>query len=638
MEQLTSAGAYGWSLGYGSYRIATDGTYVFFACTNVGGTPSQVGNEEIFRVNAANGSAANFSGGTNYLIINTGTAAENICGLCADGTNLWVSNDLTGQVQVYSESTGTQLGSFAITNPQGIATQSGVSGVVWVANGNQVSRYTYPANFSSFTLDTTNSITGLSAPTSLRISGSNLYVIESGLQRVREYSLSNMPPGNAGNYATFGQAAVAGTVTNTGFNGLTGLAVDGSGGVHLGNAGNSRVLHFNAGGTLTRTECESWDPCPAFVSVNGSSTYTVLNGPFEYEVDSQGNQHSGWLGDGTWHLLNHWFDPLFIPAGNPNSLKRTLTVPGVGNCSYFFCLGTNNIAGVSIYKINATGTGFRLAAVVGTQWAGTNNNTLPAVLADWTWSDTSGNGESDFTGTQGVTVGQNQTSPNQLTWLDAGASYLGAGGMYWVDNSGNLYLSYMDKYGTPIDKGAAVKIPLLGFDAQGNPHYDWNYAVVATPPDQTPGGFNASEMVAAPNGDNYLVGDVAGLIPYSAVSVGVNDIRHFDDNGNYLSQLLEPNGLTFTSAYQCDPVAGTGYQFTGLLWGIHVGVWSPDGLLLCHVTAPPLPLGDPYLQVGNGDWYDHGQCMDVYSLTAPRPTRAISIRLMSSGPAWLAIA
>jgi len=611
VEQLTAAGAFGWSLGvaYAS-RIATDGTYVFYSVFNTGG------HEVVYKVSAATGAAVNFSSlGTNAREINPGTSTAHIGGLAADGTHLWVSNDMTNQVLVYDENTGAPLGYFAVTNPQGIATQSGVPGVVWVATGNQINKYTYTGGYV-FTEDTANRITGLNAPTAMRIgqSGTNghLYVIESGLQRVREFNLGTTPPTNTGVFATFGQAATAGPMYDTHFSGLTGLAVDGSGGIHLGDGGNWRVQHFNASGTLTRTDCATWDACTAYVGGSSSSTHTVLNGQFEYEVDSQGLTHAGWLGDGTWRVKNRWFDGNFI-NGCTYALKKTLYVPSLGgNRDFYFDMNMDpaGFQGFSIYLISADGTSFRRAAVVGACWSGVNNDQTPTTNP-WTWSDSSGNGLIDFTGI----VGTNQSTPDVLTWGPSYLRFYELPGM-WVDNSGNLYFSYMCAYGTPFDKGATIKVPLDGFDALGNPLYDWNHAVEAAPPDDTGTAYYATDMTVGPNCDSYLIGYTAGLIGNSSA---FNTIRHFDPNSNYLGQLLQPAGLTFTQGYQCDPVVGTGYQYTGFLNGIHLGVWSADGLMLAHIV-PPAGC-DPYLQVPGGDWYDHGQCLDVYYLNGSPTSR-----------------
>ena len=190
---------------------------------------------------------------------------------------------------------------------------------------------------------------------------------------IREYDVSGSTPRPAG-LQVFGHLAPPGPVSDTGFRGVGAVAVDPTGAFTVVDGGNRRMITYNPNGTTLRSFYSEFQPTPSVSQGPDASTYEMTSGPWEYQVDSAGVSHAGWMGDGTWRLADNW-EPADGQFASPIAQKTPFTVNGVSR-DYIYYLG-GNYGGAAVYQVNADGSGFRRSAIVGTDWVGTTGTATP---------------------------------------------------------------------------------------------------------------------------------------------------------------------------------------------------------------------------------------------------------------------
>ncbi|MBN1763866.1 MAG: hypothetical protein JW860_01300 [Sedimentisphaerales bacterium] len=590
----------------GAQRITTDDTYLYVA--------AEVGSQDcIYKYYAANG------GFVSSFVVNFSTqgsyTSPGLRGIDVDSTRIWVADYYNDRIKIYTK-TGSLLGQFTVNEPEGLAVQSepGVGpGVLWVAHENKVSKYTFTLAYNDFTEVT--SITGLNNPAALDIGGpsGHLFIVERGNERILEYDISSTPT-PAGNFHQFGPGFTRGQLGDDEFWQVNGVAVAPDGRVAVSDAGNFRVQLFDADTNLLHSDHLAWQPAP-FVDKITSSTHRMMTMGYEYEVDLSGTHHPEWMaggGDGTWRLVANWWDPPFATMFYFRRL--TLDVPGLGPRDYIFCMNKDDLGGFSIYQVSPDGTTSRRSAIVGRRWMGENGEIIPGDLARWAWKDSNGD---------------DQIQTAEVTFKDAlgtGYPFTYSGPGMCVDASGNLYYAPSEP-GTI--NGEAIKIPLLGFDAIGNPIYSWDQSVHLVAEDTSGDNFQAKEIRIDTNGDILLYGTslYAPLLD-TVLNTGGTIIRRYDSSGNFLFeyQASAEENTTF-SGFEVDPIMDSEVG----LWaapktGTRVHALTHDGLMLVETKPTQWPF--------SLDWFDIGSPFYVFALpSADSGQRYIYAESVVSGSA-----
>ena len=234
--------------------------------------------------------------------------------------------------------------------------------------------------------------------------------------------------------------------------------------------------------------------------------------------------------------------------------------------------------GVVIYLLEPGDTGMRRAAAIGSGWTGAQDNTLPGARC-FRWIDSSADGVVDPV--------SEVTFPTNCV----------AGDMHvWVSKEGDLWLA-----GTSPAEGAVV-IPLLGFDANYNPIYDFAARSVVLPPDTSPANYRAAVIRSMPNSKEFLTlgvttqSEAAG----GALGFGRGSVATLHDAGGSekVRVNLHEEWRAFTIA-----VDGT-YWYTGhsrddQQW---VNMYDGDGLLIATMR-PEAPSN------WGAGWMDHPASM-----------------------------
>ncbi len=437
--------------------------------------------DRVYRLNADDGSPANFTIGVNYLVINTDREKpypengrpteeqsriwEPIRGLACDDNYLYVSNFLQNRVEIYrinngdiSIEDGEKVGQFDVAAPLGLSLDAG--GRLWVANSGQYISAFSKTGDNVFTEDIAQRITGLNDPFGITIGGpdSHLYITVFGDSKVLEYDITGVP--SPAGQVSFGGPALPGPVSNDRFlwQYSAGIAVNSLGDIAVTDLGNRRVQIFNSSGSLIDSIYSEFQPSPFVDKFPDQNTHNLLSGNWEYEIDLSGTVHSDWLGDGSWRLKNNW-QPSDNKFYSNQSVRRTLQIDANTERDFIYYLG-GRISGITIYAHESDG--LRRSVMLGYDWRGIDELEEPSG-GRWHWVDHNGNGDIDW----------NPDDPNpdngEITWavpMNQRSDILSSAPGYWVDNDGTIWIA---RYGKNI-----AKIPLQGFDSQQNPIYPWS--------------------------------------------------------------------------------------------------------------------------------------------------------------------
>jgi len=613
--------------------VAADEKYVYVTRdVNIQTNPAlpPIYESRLYRYWSRDGGAAPFSPTKTYIVLNTNYADpvpstqlsyhwtpeqwRNIWtdwGVAADGYRIWVTDYRNNRIMVYDRNatSDTPLAQYTITKPLGIAVQAASSGsaTIWVANGARVG-----ANDGSVTQLTFNgtsivlggkSIPNLADPTGIAIGGPNghLFVAESGHSHIHEYDISGSTAVLAG-LQTFGSKSNGGPVTDSQFNwtpwgNWASLAIDPTGILNV--TDDHRIQRFYtvanpgagiAAGDLYQSDFSEFSPTPVeSYNYTADGKNYMVSGRYVYEVDPEytGGPRKGWLGDGSWRLVERFN----FGNGEENvgpGIRRMIN----GHELFYEIYGET----VIVYTVGANGQ--RQAAIVAPNWTGPDRMTKTpvdtngwAVGGRYVWTDTDGDGVVDWSGIGSGTDGEVKWSVP--LGQPSGLGYCAP----WVDQAGNIWM---------VDSNAnIVKVPLDGFDAQNNPLYDWAHMQTVVPFVRDAYGFAPFTIRIGANGDIWAEGSMASMGPASKKPTYVNGgdtIARFDSTGHLL--LMAPTLDYGYAGFAIDEAAAGGSQYyvTGSM--SYANMFTNDGLLVDAFTAGPAS-GGP---VG---WMDQPYCMGL---------------------------
>jgi hypothetical protein len=191
---------------------------------------------------------------------------------------------------------------------------------------------------------------------------------------------------------------------------------------------------------------------------------------------------------------------------------------------------------MSVIAYAVTPGGLRRAAIVGAQWLGVSRTEI-AQGGQYVWKDADLDGVIDWNG-----VGSG-SSDGEVNWyIPKGQGTEIHFARPWIDEAGNIWLVYPD--------GNLNKVPLTGFDANGNPQYDWNNKTTVIPHNSELGNLHVR---IAPNGDIYAL--AGAPIPGLGVGIGGigNFVAHYDPSGNLISAAPTHGSAIMALAYLDEP-------------------------------------------------------------------------------------
>jgi hypothetical protein len=541
--------------------------------------------------------------------------------MATDATRLYVSNYRLDTIDIYNKSDGAFLGSFsggANYNPLGIAIKNGN---IYVANSDtgssngKITRYTY--NGGTLT-GGTDIITGLNDPGGIDFGGASdhLFVGETGTGKIREYQVTPTVT-LAGLGSSFGSLHQPGPIDNEEFTFIAdaqqaSIAVDSDGILTVVDL--RRVQRFNtASGTASLFQ--SWQgqysgaPTGAYGFHSGTENgvpyqrYYMLDSypgsaAFEYEVEVgyTGGQRAGWLGDGSWRLVARYENLEGV------AMHRTIWDATAGvNREFIYTLSLRQAQGptdmnVIAYAVNGGST--RRAAIVGANWAGASR-LEKGQGGQFVWTDTDEDGLIDWPGGGSGTSGE-------VTWyIPKDQTPETNNSAPWVDDSGNIWFIEFD--------GDVVKVPLNGFDADGNPRYYFTDPDGAGPlqgkqtiiPNDP--NLRITTLRVAPNGDIYATAAVPALGTGLGIGGDANFVVHFESNGVLLSKAPTPGSNMMTGDYVEDLDGDPDYFFGvgGISNQQAIHMYSDDGLL---VTKHGIGAAGGYW----GGWTDYLYGFDAF--------------------------
>jgi sugar lactone lactonase YvrE len=160
----------------------------------------------------------------------------------------------------------------------------------------------------TFTVSTpitaTASTTGLTSDAVVDPTTGELFVVDTGNNRVLRFSSAVAATIGASAQAVFGQPDLTTGTANTGglsatsLNGPTGIYIDASGALWVADTGNNRVLRFDAATAVSvtgaTTTADQVIGQANFTTATSGTTLTTLNGPHAVSVDASGNL---WVAD-----------------------------------------------------------------------------------------------------------------------------------------------------------------------------------------------------------------------------------------------------------------------------------------------------------------------------------------------------
>lgn len=565
----------------GGMAIAADDRYVFVAMSPDSGSDPKNRQDTVRRFHAADGKPAPFANGANGIVVNANKTDpkrpgyakrtfdeqcrwEAIRGLALDGARLWVSNFQENRIEAYDRETGAKLETVAVPKPLGLAARDGA---VWVVNSGD--RVTKIENGKP-----THSITGLARPYGLSIGGTrgHLFVTEAGAGRILEYDVAAAP--RLAGLKRFGGIHVPGPVRPDRFawNSIGTVAVDSRGRLSVTDAGNYRVQRFLPNGRQWQSFYSEFQPAPFVDKFPSKYTHQVLSKGWESAVD---------LRTGRWQPSHNW-RPLDGRFTSTQVLRRTLKVNGRAR-DFIIHVGHGQRA--CFYAVEPRGV--RRCAIVGGSWNGPDDD-RENIWARWTWTDRDGDGEIDW---DEKAPGLSNGEVTFTGGLD-GKEWSCWFGM-WVDETGALWMGHTRDAQGRVGVG---KIPLRGFDALGNPLYDWNDCEVLVPSDAD---FLTKNVRIARDGDLYVLAAARNVEAVNGLfHMGGNVVARYDAKGNLKSRYSVLGGNC--SAFGIDADAASGIWYTGHSGGDQhwIHALTPDGLVIC--TMRPGAPNDHF-----GGWLDH---------------------------------
>ncbi len=551
LRSFDAAGNPRWSYGHnGLYAVATDGQYVYAVASNLGGKESQ---QWVRRQRCSDGHPEMWADMPEGLVINaaapippiaaglrhrTNEQQRQVVGVSAlavDAAHLYVSNWRENRIDWYDKRTGAAAGSLPFPGPRGLAVDP--RGGLWVADGVA----------SVVRLDLTGAvlqrITGLNEPDALGLVGpaQDLLVAERGPSQVLCFARETEQL----RWARGGRAA-PGPVRDDRYRWdflcAVGGGVDGRYGVT--DNGNQRLLFYQPDGALWRQyKADFAQPGPfADPSVDPR---LLLSGRFQYDVN---------LDTGAWTFTHNWLLP-DLRFMDGNAFCRKLS----NGRRYLFYLNPSNW-GLGAYALGDDGTSIRRSTMLGTLWTGADDNTDHQWKPrPFRWIDRNGDGQVEDSETN---FEASAADLNYFVWRG------------WITERGDWYYHN-------VTLKQIEKLALLGFDAHGNPQYDWQQRQVVLPPEKLPAGWEGLLRVLPGSSEMLLGGYPAWTQPQrkpgGLYHQGGWAIAHVNAGGEMVSQFLtEQEFVAFATDGQF-VYAGHNPR------GQEVHVYTLDGLLVAKL-------------------------------------------------------
>ncbi|MEO6637022.1 MAG: hypothetical protein ABIN25_02025 [Ginsengibacter sp.] len=290
----------------------------------------------------------------------TGTTKPSGLAVQKNGNDLFVSHNGLNEVHVLNKTTGALIQNYTITTPGGVAVDGAY---VWIVSGtNTVAKYNINSDGTIGSRILT--LSGITVPGAINVSGSTIAVIDGGTsQVVRFFNTSTGVQGTQ--LGVSGGYASSPTVTNTKFlfndfrgntNSFIAYAPDGS--FWVGDPGNYRELHFSSVNTHIETIMSLGASYSICVDPNNIKRlfYNFLEFAIDYTKPLTGNTG--------WKLVRNWGYPAVAQANV--YLRKLLNVVTLSNGRTY---GTSNTA-LDFVELTASGmrsTGIKLGnAVVNT--------------------------------------------------------------------------------------------------------------------------------------------------------------------------------------------------------------------------------------------------------------------------------
>lgn len=593
--------------------VATDSTYLYLS--------SRSGNnDQIAKINIATLAQTNFTTAGGAIIVNSDAFEPrpvgqkqytvehtrqfySTWGIAVDSHRIWVSNYRNNRIDIYDKVTGVKLDTLSaaddlgFASPLGIAVQSSsaAAGSIWVShNASQVTRYAYTVSGSNLTFTKSTDITGLNDPTGLAIGGptNHLFVAVNGDGQIREYEItSGATPAGLG-AAGFGTKHVSGPVLSDhdfDFTYATSIAVDSSGILNV--IDDRRLQRYYtvdnpgqgiAAGDLKQSIFSEFGAAPLDTyGYTADGKYIMMNGFGHYEVDPlyTGGPREGWLGDGTWRMIRKDLAPAYTEPGGP-AVRRILMDGSTPRELRFVSLGDKQ--SIAVYAVNSSTGQLRRSAIIGSAWYGADLTGF-GQPGQYNWTDTNGNGVIDWN-SQGTGV------DGEVTWFKPLGQSSNTG-LPWVDDGGNIWAP---------GPGGIVKIAMEGFDAQGNPIYNFANMVVVAPNINDDYDFFPAQVRVAANGDIYASGGANFLTWSGSVYIpGYDWMARYDSNGIRKLLIHTPDSrIPALAADETDPNGSfffSGHSGSSEHWAY---MYSNDGLVVARMS-PGAATG------GWTGWLDH---------------------------------
>ncbi|MBK1986711.1 hypothetical protein A0J48_004005 [Sphaerospermopsis aphanizomenoides BCCUSP55] len=429
-----------------------------------------------------------------------------VTGLATVGNKLFVSNAAANIVRIYNTETMQQMGSFAVTNPGGIAIDP--QGDLWIVQNKKGSTGGKIVHYSQTGKKLPQQIVDVVDPTAIAIyKQDRLLVAENGIrQQVLIYNIKNQPV----QVGTFGTkngiySGVPGEVQSLKLYGITGIGTDKDGNIYINNNG------FNKSGTDLRKFSASgklqWQLL-GLIFVDNADTdpksdgVNVFTKHEQYLMDYSKPSGKQWTYKAyTLNPFKYPQDPRLHTAPDGTFVRRIQGKPFIFLTDMFGRL-------LQIYRFQPDTDG-KIAVPAGL-FVGTNDQgksisgswpPYQPAKGEWIWRDKNGNGAFD----------QNE--------YDSSEDYLYIGG-WWVDSKGDVWKTLRTEDGIR-------HYPLQGLDSKGNPIYTYN----SMQKEKTPSIFKDLRRIEYfPETDTMYLSGFTAEHPSSGDDTGVvgSEIARFD--------------------------------------------------------------------------------------------------------------
>ena len=398
------------------------------------------------------------SGNFTTAVSNGGISATSLNvpdGIALDSAgNLYIADTANNRILYYPAGSATatrvygQGGSFtsntannggisanSLSGPLGLALDS--SGNLYATDFSNNRVLYYPAGSTtatrvygqggSFTSNTVNnggvSANSLNSPIGLALDSSgNLYIADNANFRVLYYAAGSTTAtrvyGQGGSFTS--NTGNNGGVSANSLNGVSGVVVDSSGNLYVGDFANNRVLYYAAGSTTATRVYGQGGSFTGSTANNGGVSANSLSGPYGIVLDSSGNVY---IADGTNNRV------LYYPSGSTTATR----VYGQGGSFTSNTVNNGGVSTTSLYRpyLITIDSGNNLYVA-----DSKNNRALYYVSGSTTATRVYGQ-----TGLYTTNIANNSINASTLngpfgTAVDSG------GNLYIVDNANNRVLYY----------------------------------------------------------------------------------------------------------------------------------------------------------------------------------------------------